>query len=217
MERIVEITFINRAEGFVLPINPKKIEVSEANMNNKLNLLNVGEINLIGNRGLRSISFSSFFPSKKSYFNKDEKEPIEYKEMLLKWKNSKRPVRLIISDLEINDAMAIQNVSFSMNEGDSDIYYTIEFLEYRFLNVANVQESEKEVQDNGLKERPETREEPKSYTVKSGDSMWAIAKRIYGDGSKYTELYEKNKSIIDSKNGNSADKFTIYPGQVFTL
>lgn len=46
-----------------------------------------------------------------------------------------------------------------------------------------------------------------SYTVKSGDSLWAIAKKYYGSGAMYTKIYEANKDII-GKNPN-----LIYPGQ----
>lgn len=41
------------------------------------------------------------------------------------------------------------------------------------------------------------------YTVKSGDSLWSISERVYGNGSKYTLLKEKNGLISN----------TIYPGQ----
>lgn len=41
------------------------------------------------------------------------------------------------------------------------------------------------------------------YTVKSGDSLWSIAERVYGNGSKYTLLKGKNGLVSD----------TIYPGQ----
>ena len=41
------------------------------------------------------------------------------------------------------------------------------------------------------------------YTVKSGDSLWSIAERVYRNGSKYTLLKEKNGLISN----------TIYPGQ----
>lgn len=62
---------------------------------------------------------------------------------------------------------------------------------------------------------PET---AKTYTVVSGDCLWSICRRCYGDGSRYPELYEKNKDVIDAGNrGKSVPKYTIYPGQVFTL
>ncbi len=216
MKRVIEMTFNNREEGFILPINPQTLEISEANKNTKIDLLNVGEINLIGNRGLKVITLSSFFPNVNSHFNKVGREPIEYKNMLEKWKNSKKPIRLIISDMGLNLAAAIENLTFSMREGDGDIYYTIELAEYRFLNVPNVAES-KEVKDNGLKDRPKEKVKPITYTVKSGDTMWAIAKKQYGDGAKYTELYSKNKSLIDGRNKNKVDKYAIYTGQVLTL
>ena len=47
----------------------------------------------------------------------------------------------------------------------------------------------------------------KTYTVKSGDSLWAIAAKYLGNGSRYTE--------IKSLNGLSSD--TIHPGQVLKL
>lgn len=47
----------------------------------------------------------------------------------------------------------------------------------------------------------------KTYTVKSGDSLWAIAAKQLGDGSRYKE--------IKSLNGLSGD--TIHPGQVLKL
>lgn len=42
------------------------------------------------------------------------------------------------------------------------------------------------------------------YAVQSGDSLWSIAERLYGDGSRYTELADKN---------NIENAAIIYAGQ----
>lgn len=218
MERTIELTFNNREEGFTLPINPKTVEFSEANLNQKITLLNVGEINLIGNRGLISCTLSSFFPSSLSpHFKRADREPLEYIALLKKWKNSGRPIRLIVSDMGINLAMAIESLNHSANEGDKDMIYSLSLAEYRFLNVPSVKEETK-VKANGLKERPNTKKPPKAYTVKKGDSLWAIAQRVYGDGAKYTAIYESNKSQLDKRNKKGKmPQYTIYPGQELTL
>ncbi|BBY25445.1 LysM peptidoglycan-binding domain-containing protein [Mycobacterium stomatepiae] len=49
---------------------------------------------------------------------------------------------------------------------------------------------------------------PRTYTVVSGDTMWAIAERFYGDGSKY-------RVIADAS--GVADPDLIHPGQVLTI
>ena len=36
----------------------------------------------------------------------------------------------------------------------------------------------------------------KKYTVKEGDTLSLIAKKIYGDESKYKKIYEANKDLI---------------------
>lgn len=57
-----------------------------------------------------------------------------------------------------------------------------------------------------------------TYTVKSGDSLYKIAKAKLGSGNRYGEIYRLNQSAIDKKNkGKSVDRYTIYPGQVLKL
>ena len=48
------------------------------------------------------------------------------------------------------------------------------------------------------------------YTVEKGDSLWKIADTHYGDGSKYTEIFEANKPVL-----KDSDK--IYPGQMLRI
>ena len=40
----------------------------------------------------------------------------------------------------------------------------------------------------------------KDYVIKSGDTLWAIAKREYGDGRQWKRLYEFNKALLPNPN-----------------
>lgn len=44
------------------------------------------------------------------------------------------------------------------------------------------------------------------HTVKKGDTLWAIASKFYGNGSKYQQIFEANRPML-----SHPDK--IYPGQ----
>lgn len=46
--------------------------------------------------------------------------------------------------------------------------------------------------------------------IRSGDNLWTIARRVYGSGIKYTQIYGANSDQIRNPN-------LIYPGQVFNL
>lgn len=50
----------------------------------------------------------------------------------------------------------------------------------------------------------------KTYTVESGDTLSAIAKKIYGDSGKYHQIFEANKPMLK-------DPDHIYPGQVLRI
>jgi nucleoid-associated protein YgaU len=49
-----------------------------------------------------------------------------------------------------------------------------------------------------------------TYTVKSGDTLWAIAERFYGDGSMWTRIHDANR-------GRIADPDMIQPGWTLTI
>ena len=127
-ERIIELSVDNRSEVIELPINPKTVEFTSKQLNQTITLLEMGEVNLAGDRGLKRTKFSSFFPSENSPFSDlAEDTPKGYITMLDEWKTSKKVVRVIVTDMDINLAMLIDELNYSVNEGDEDIYYTMSF------------------------------------------------------------------------------------------
>ncbi|MCW2308709.1 peptidoglycan-binding protein LysM [Rhodobium gokarnense] len=48
------------------------------------------------------------------------------------------------------------------------------------------------------------------HTVAKGDTLWAIAEKHYGNGSKYTAIFEANRPML-------SDPDKIYPGQVLRI
>ncbi|MEM0978332.1 MAG: peptidoglycan-binding protein LysM [Pseudomonadota bacterium] len=48
------------------------------------------------------------------------------------------------------------------------------------------------------------------HTVEKGDTLWAIAEKTMGNGTKYTDIFEANKPML-------TDPDLIYPGQVLRI
>jgi nucleoid-associated protein YgaU len=59
-------------------------------------------------------------------------------------------------------------------------------------------------------EAPEQTEEVLYYEIVKGDSLWKIAKNIYGDGNEYKKIFEENREVIK-------DPDLIFPGQKIRL
>jgi len=56
----------------------------------------------------------------------------------------------------------------------------------------------------------DTAVEPVFHTVGKGDTLWAVAEKALGNGSRYNEIFEANKPMLD-------DPDKIYPGQVLRI
>ena len=82
-----------------------------------------------------------------------------------------------------------------------------ETLERVVLAVGNVEGVEKVDEDLDV-EAPANA--AKMYTVKSGDTLSAIAKNFYGDANRYNEIFEANRPMLSDPN-------MIYPGQVLRI
>jgi LysM repeat protein len=71
-----------------------------------------------------------------------------------------------------------------------------------------VGEAPAEPVQEAVAEAPPQEPAARTYTVESGDTLWAIAERFYGDGSKY-------QVIADASGVPNPD--LIHPGQVLTI
>lgn len=178
--------------SFVLDVNPKEISVTQQNKDKTIDLLNVGEVNVKGNRGLVKTALSTFLPASGSHFNRSGTAPEEIIQAVRKAKNGKRSVRIVISGTDINATFSVSSMEEKYVEGQEDIYINWSFVEERELNTASVASYTKRYTDTGLCDRPEERSTPKSVTLKQGDSLWNIACREYGDGSRWKDIAAAN-------------------------
>jgi nucleoid-associated protein YgaU len=181
-----------------LPVKPSEFTVNVANRNTVVNVLQLGDINLLGKTGLREVSLSSFFPAKDYNFsnNSNRKKPKTYVKTLETWRKSGEPVRVIITGV-INMLCSIESFSYGERDATGDIYYTISLKEYKKIKVKNVSKLSK---SSTRSTKPAKANAGRTYKVVYGDCLWNIAKRFYGDGSQYMKIFEANKDILSNPN-----------------
>ena len=143
-------------ETLKLPVNPSAFNDDQSHNNQRFQTYAVGEIKAIGQRNLREIAIESFFPHRYQSFctYKDFPSPYECKAMIEKWKDSRKPIRLLITETNINFAYTIDSFACVEKDGTGDLYYRLELSEYRFLNVPASHNPAPIKKTTGLRERP---------------------------------------------------------------
>jgi LysM domain. len=205
------LTYNNGAEKIRFPVNPESITVSSPFGYEDVNVNQLGEITIIGERELKEYSFESFLPRDYNptyceYTNIPK--PWDVINALERWRDSRKPCRLIATGTPINTPVTIREFEYEPSKAGTpgDIYFSITLKEYQFVSFARVQTNK-----SPQKTRPGSRSKPKTYVVKKGDCLWKIAKRFYGKGSEWRKIYDANRKVI-GKNPN-----LIYPGQKLVI
>ncbi len=114
--------------------------------------------------------------------------------------------------LEIRGSGGISNLEVEFDDGVVTLCGDCKNAAARdsaILMAGNIEGVEKVVADD-LTAPPPPPEEPELevqfYEIVSGDTLGGIAKKFYGNASKYTVIFEANRDIISDPN-------KIYPGQ----
>lgn len=158
------------SEELTLPVTPWKYSVTTAQNNKVVDILDSGEALLFGNIKLKTLKFGCFFPNQESheghkYVIDRQNSPAENIDLLTKWKESKKPVRVIITDSPINLMMVIMTFNYNEKDFTGDVWYEISFTEYRELNTPAANNDKQINENTGLKERPTDTQESISKSV----------------------------------------------------
>ena len=215
--------------GILFPVAPEKITLKVKNRNKTVDLVDGGELNIIKAPGLTDISFSVLLPNVRYPFARyvSGYASAEYfLGVLEKIKSAGLVTRLVIIrrkprgevlyDTNIPVTLEDYKAYDDVKEG-FDVTADISLKQYKSHAAGAVR-----IADNGdaniEESRDSDRQTPKTYTVKDGDCLWNIAKALYGDGTKYAEIYAANRDTIDGRNAKSGNsKYTIYTGQQFII
>ncbi|MCI8821818.1 MAG: LysM peptidoglycan-binding domain-containing protein [Lachnospiraceae bacterium] len=213
----------------LLPVAPPKLTVKINNANKTVTLINEGQINLLKKAELTDLEFECRIPQEpypfavyKSGF-KGADYFLDYFETL---KTNQKPFQFIVCrtkptgkrlfDTNIRVSMEDYKITEDAKEG-FDLMVDIKLKQWRDYGTKTVnisfdmsrpKASVEPQRETGASPAPT---EAQTYTVVKGDCLWNIAKKFYGNGSKYSVIYNANRSVIG---GNPN---LIYPGQVLTI
>lgn len=198
---------------------PAKLTVKVKGKNKTLILLNEGEINFLRSPGLTEIVVPFVFPMLTG------RSPDYYLGTLERLKTSKEPTQFILVrcspdgrtlyDTNMRVSVEDYNIVEDATKG-LDVAVDVNLKQWRpygtkTATVEQPAESGQAATVTVEKERDaSTAPTAKTYTVKAGDSLWAIAAKYYGKGAEYSKIASANTDKISNPN-------LIYPGQVLTI
>lgn len=211
-------------DNILLPVTPQSLEIKIKNQNKTVTLINDTEYNFLKSVGLTEISFDILLPAVKYPFAVYEngfKNQKYYLDELERLKVSKKPFRFYVSrelpngiglyDTDMNVSLEGYTIKESADNG-FDLTVSISLKQYISVTTIDIN-----ISSDGTATEEKTRVESpqapipqnESYTVKKGDTLWALAKYYYGDGSKY--------KLIASANPQITNPNLIYVGQVLVI
>lgn len=213
--------FEQGGEEIQLPVPPSNLSLKINNKNKAVDLLNLGEINILKDAGLSEWSFAILLPGRLypfAVYKQGFQEPRFFLAKFEQYKTSKKPVRFIVSRVapwgaplfDTNMMVSFETYTIEEKAGEEgDVYVSLELKQYKEYLTQKVEltQIENEVMATIQSERP-SKDPPKTYTVQEGDNLWIIAKKQLNNGARYMEIAKLNK--LSNPN-------LIRPGQVLQL
>ncbi len=207
-----------------LPVNPEQIEKSSVQAIQKFEILKLGQIAIPTHIELAEYSFECELPHRALHYVETSGRFLDadfYIRLFEQWRNEKTPARFIASNGigdDINTLVLIEELTIVEKAGEEgDKYVSFQLLEYREFGkkaaVVTTPTPAGTVIAVAKKEEPAPAVNPKNngtHVVQSGDTLWAIAKKYYGNGNQYPKIVNANKDKIKNPN-------LIYPGQKLVI
>lgn len=195
--------------GVEWPNLPSKVTQKIKSNNKKVDLLK-GPINIPKSPDLEDYTIPMSLPMVGW-----QRTPDYYIDLLKFFMSKKRPTQMIMTRTapdgkllyDTNEKVTVED--FNINEAGSDLDVQVDISLRQYVDYGTQTIDIKKVSVGSAvqkvikitKER-ETHNAPtaKTYTIKSGDTLWAIAKKYLGSGSKFTDIVKANSDKIKNPN-----------------
>ena len=218
--------YLRGSTRFLFPFLPSEYTVRMERQTETVSVGKLGDIDLAKGRGLKSITFSSFFPRRydRGYCRysglQSPKACVAKMEKVLRGS----PVRLVITGAAVNLSVRLTSFEWKEDDGSGDMTFTATFQEHRSAPVSQSSviadggkggttggSGSAAVSGDALAEREASKPAPsRTYTVKKGDTLAGIARRLTGK-TDWKALYEANSATI------GGDPNSISPGMVLSV
>lgn len=125
-------------DSVTFPVNPASYEIKNPQQNSTININALGEMNMMGKAGLRSLDISSFFPAQVygwevSYPSMD---PYAYVSTIMGFKDESEPCTITLSGTDVSMKCTIESFSYGERDGTGDVYFSLSLREYRDFPAA---------------------------------------------------------------------------------
>ena len=186
------------------PVVPSSIGVNRSNNIDTQAVIKLGEVPIFNGTSLKTIELTSFFPNQEYSFcdYTGFMKPYEFSEKIQKWMYEGKPLRVIVTDSPTNMQCLIQQFDTVEQDGTRDLYFTLNLLEYRSIEVPTLSDNNSNNSSDNATRPSEANTnantQQRTHKVKKGDCLWDIAQKYYGKGSLYLKIKEANKSKYPS-------------------
>ena len=185
------------AGEITLPVTPESYSVSTEMSVQVIDVYELGQYAAPTYPTLQTIKIECLLPSAARPYC------VSYTEqsVLVKWLDARLKertrLRYIVSGTAVNVPVYLVGVEYGEKDGTNDIYASLTLREYRTLSAPEVLPG---TSGTAARETSPQQNAQGTHIVKHGDTLWAIAKKYYGDGSLCYKLAAyngiKNANII---------------------
>lgn len=214
-----------KLDEFVFPITPGKITQTMKSNNETVTLINEGEVSYRKSPSLREFNISNLLLPRYNYpFAKKKKvgTPEAYVEQFRAYQNAKKVIDFTITRKSPNGKtntnyesksykVTVENIEVTEDASElgTDVSVSLTLKEYKTWGAER------------LKASP-----PKTAKTKKDDTLSSLAKKYFGDTSKWKTIYKLNKKTVKNskkkllkklKTDKDRKKAKLLPGQKLKL
>lgn len=211
MAETIYITELGTGERLPL-LAPESVKFKAEGKFITYNIIGAGEVKIPDGERLTKFSWKGRLPGK-SMRNTSMvrgikwRSPEEIQRLWNDWKAKGKKLRLLVTGTMINHDVYLDSYTVDSSKLDT-VEYNITFSVAKDiivqttdeLNITNTKDKNEDATTKPRVSSSQSAEaaKKKTYTVVYGDCLWNIAKKFLGNGSRWQEIYNLNKSVIGS-------------------